>query len=95
MLQCFGFGRILLELSALLSSLQGNAKYHSLEEDIILDGRIDEFGSIEWNCVAHHPHGMGAKLEFRFTADQSYLPDLVFQLTKELDKYPVRGLRDG
>lgn len=81
----------LSELSALYSSMRGTAKYHSLEEDIILDGRIDEIGGIEWSCVAQHPHGIGAKLEFRFRADQSYLPDLVSQLTEVLSKYPVRG----
>src|SRR5690349_6848129 len=85
----------LSELSALYASMKGTAKYHSLEEDIILDGRIDELGGIEWSCVAPHPHGMGAKLEFGFTADQSYLPDLISQLTEILKTYPVRGLCDG
>jgi len=83
------------ELSALYSSMIGTASYHSLEEDFILGGRIDELGGIEWNCVAHHPHGMGAKLEFRFTSDQSHLPDLISQLTDVLSKYPVRGLPGG
>ena len=85
----------LAELSALHSSLKETASLQSLEPEIMLNAHVDAQGRMEWDCLAQHPLGYGPKFEFRFTADQSYLPELISQLTAVLDKYPVRGLQDG
>ncbi len=61
----------------------------------MLSGEVYKLGQIGWRCVVQHPTGIGAKLEFTFGADQSYLPDLIAQLTEVMRRYPVRGLTGG
>jgi len=81
--------RFLDELATLHSTLRGTASLHSLENDVTLEGRVDSLGALHWTCTVQHPQGIGAKLEFGFSSDQSYLPSLIAQLTDILDKYPA------
>ena len=79
------------EIIALHDSLEGSAEFMPTEPSVILQVAIDGFGRLAWKCKAQHPLGYGATLEFEFTADQSYLPSLISQLSGVLEKYPVRG----
>ena len=83
--------RFLTELEALCSSMKGTATYCALENDITLEGTIDSRGGVEWSGIAQNLHPFGAKLEFRFRSDQSYLPDLISQMAEVLNTYPIRG----
>ena len=83
--------KFLVELEALYSSMKGTATYCALENDITLECTIDRLGGVEWSGTAGYLHPNGAKLEFKFSSDQSYLPDLISQLTDVLKTYPVRG----
>ena len=81
----------LAELEALYASTKGTARYCASENDITLEGNIDRLGGLEWSGVAQNLHPLGAKLEFRFRSDQSYLPELISQMAEVLNAYPVRG----
>ena len=78
-------------LQAMSEALSRSADYSPMEPSLVLRAVIDTNGAIDWECTAEHPLGIGATLRFRFRSDQSYLRELIAQLSAALREFPVRG----
>ena len=82
------FYEAVLKLNA---SLKGEATLAMMEEYLVATGTLDVRGSLDWSVLLLHPMKRDAQLQFKFRADQSYLPELIQQLEGVLIEFQVRG----
>lgn len=76
-------------LKKMSKNLRGLAVLSTMEEGILIKSEINKLGKIEWIIATQYPIGIGAELSFRFENDQSYLPEILGDLKKITDEYPV------
>lgn len=79
------------DLTHMNQSLNGHAKFHSMEEMIQFDGQINKVGQIEWKGRTTYPAGTGTTLSFNLFSDQSFLTDLICELEAVVNEFPMEG----
>jgi hypothetical protein len=84
------------QLVNLYTSLCGEARFETMEEQLFLLLRPGKRGHIVVKGEARDAAGIGSKLEFTLPdLDQTYLPGIIQQLLDIEREYPVRGLPCG
>lgn len=78
------------DVAKLYESQTGQAKFRTLEEQLSIDLTSDGLGHIQMTGSAEDQPGVGNRLAFVFTFDQTQLQSLVQSLTKVLAVFPVR-----
>lgn len=79
------------DLQALYHSLEGTARFTTLEEQLCLELTGNGRGQIALKGVAIDVPGMGNRLEFNLALDQSYLPSALEGLDEIARSFPVRA----
>lgn len=77
-------------LQALHESLEGNAVFSTLEDQLSLELTVNGRGGIALKGVALDAPCTGNRLEFKLDLDQSYLPSVLEGLDEILGKFPPR-----
>ena len=82
------FYEAVLKLNA---SLTGEATLAMMEKYLVVTGKLDVRGSLDWSVLLLHPVKRDIQLQFTFQTDQSYLPELIQQLEDVLIEFQIRG----
>lgn len=80
------------ELDALYKTLKGRAQLRTMEEQLTLDCEGNGHGSVELRGVALDQPGIGNRLAFTLSLDQTQIRAAVGQLDKILSEFPVRDV---
>lgn len=92
-LQKNDFGIFKDELSQLYDELEGKAFFHSLEGQIEIEIKGDGIGHFVASCCVMDSAGVGNKLEFELSFDQTIIPEMAKQLSNITDLFMVTGHR--
>ena len=71
--------------------LRGPAVFESMEEWVRIEATGDGRGQFTADCEVTDKPGMGARLTFRLSLDQSAIPPILVDLDAILDDFPVLG----
>lgn len=77
------------DLQTLYDNLSGTAALKTLEDQVSIILTCDTKGHIEASGFLRDQPGMGHKLTFEFTLDQTYLPQVLEGLGMVLKEFPV------
>jgi|GEM_PF-774268 len=88
-LQVHDFVYLRSEFNRLYNDLTGLMKFEAQEEQLYLEIIGDGKGHFEANCVARDKAGMGNKLEFALSFDQTFIPPILRDLDKIITQYPA------
>lgn len=81
------------QVEQLHATLSGEARFETMEQQLLLVLRAGKHGQIGVEGVACDAPGTGNRLDFTLPElDQSYLPNLLQQLKAIERQHPVRGL---
>lgn len=80
------------QLSALCESLKGSARFETLEGQLTLSFEGNGRGSVELRGEALDQAGIGNRLSFKLSLDQTQIGAAVKQLDEILSKFPVRDV---
>ena len=89
------FQRFLGEVRLLQTSLEGVARFETMEEQLTLSLTRSIKGRVQVAGVARDVAGTGNELRFEFDIDQTYLPALSGGLERGLANFPVVGSPDA
>jgi hypothetical protein len=95
MLRTEEFVRFRDHLGQLYGKLTGAAAFETMEHWLAIRVEGDGRGHFTAKCEARDQPGMGNKLLFDLTFDQTELPLLLRDLNELTRAYPVRGKPDG
>jgi hypothetical protein len=79
------------QLRHLYDSLEGQASFTTLEDQLKLTLVGDGSGRMDLEGLLRDQAGLGNTLDFHFALDQTYLPAVLTQLDDLLRSFPVRG----
>lgn len=82
----------LYELKSMNRTLKGSAVLNNLDHYIHIESEINNLGHINWKGETCYPAGYGARLNFEFQSNQSYLHKIIKELEAILEIYPVIGI---
>ncbi|WP_243295296.1 WapI family immunity protein [Geothrix mesophila] len=85
------FESFISPMEQLYKSLTGQAKFETIEGQIEVSLTGDGRGGIEVAGHALDRAGIGNRLEFGFTIDQTYFPPMLRQLRDIVTEFPTRG----
>ena len=85
------FPKFRQQLEALHSTLDGTARFDTLEHQLELEFTVDARGHIEISGSASDRAGDGNDLTFSLELDQSYLPAIINQLRAIEAAFPHNG----
>lgn len=77
------------QIKTLYDNLSGNAKFKTLENQVLIELEGNIKGEIKISGHLMDEAGIGNKLNFHFTIDQTYLPQILLQIENILKNYPV------
>lgn len=66
-------------------------KFDPMEPWLIMDFKGNKLGQIEIEGEACDKLGQGDKLQFSFSIDQSYLPEIIRNLQNTIKEFPIKG----
>ncbi|MBB1062184.1 WapI family immunity protein [Marilutibacter spongiae] len=78
-------------LGNLHRELQGDYTFEPMEEQLVLRASCDHLGHIRITGEAMDEAGIGHKLTFRLSLDQTYLSDTLHELSDVVRAFPVRA----
>jgi hypothetical protein len=84
------FVSFLKQLDSLYQTLEGEAKFETMEGQIGFSLVGNGRGGIEVSGYAVDRAGVGNRLEFKFSIDQTYLFSTVREVRKIIHEFPVR-----
>ena len=87
------FVRFREELASLYDNLSGTASFKTMEEWLSVEISGDGRGHMIAECVAMDRPGWGNSLHFWLGFDQTYMPDMLEQLDKIIELFPIVGER--
>ena len=79
------------ELASIYEILKGKAGFWSMEEWLSIDVKGDGRGHFNARCEATDEPGIGNKLKFQLTFDQTEIPGIIRGLQSILEAFPLRG----
>ena len=79
------------ELTTVYKTLNGIARFKTLEGQVEIIIQGDGYGHFNANCEAIDDPGSGNKLKMNLTFDQTYIPDLIRQLNNIVKLFPIQG----
>ncbi|GAB2775466.1 WapI family immunity protein [Salinimicrobium soli] len=77
------------QLSALYEKMDGIAIFSTVEEQIDIKIKGDGLGHFEAQCKVMDSPGTGNSLDFELEFDQTFIPQIVNQLEKVIQTFPV------
>jgi hypothetical protein len=80
------------QLRTLYASLKGSVKFETLEGQLILTFEGNGLGAIELRGEALDQAGIGNRLCFRLSLDQTQIGAALTQLDEVLERFPVRDV---
>lgn len=83
------------ELARLYSDLTGTAVFSSMEQWLTMKIQGDGLGHFEAECHAMDQAGVGNRLEFRLSFDQTDIPGILKGLDRVNEAFPARGSPDA
>ena len=89
------FSQFKEELARLYSELKGTAIFSSMEHWLTITVRSDGLGHFEAECRAMDQAGIGNRLEFLLSFDQTEIPQILKGLDRVQEVFPVRGRPDA
>jgi hypothetical protein len=90
-LQTMDFYLFEKELKRIYNDLKGVTQFNSIEEWLMVKFIGDGLGHFRVECKACDFPGTGNTLEFEFQIDQTYIPNLIIQVSNILEMFPVKG----
>jgi hypothetical protein len=78
-------------LAAVYENLSGTALFESMEEWIRIEASCDRKGHFTAACEVTDLPGMGARLRFNLSFDQTQIPKMIAALDAILSDFPVLG----
>ena len=78
-------------LENLYASLEGEARLDSMEDWLLLGCRGDGRGHVEISGSICDAPGVGNRLSFSLSLDQTFLPEIIWSLQEAERAYPVLG----
>jgi hypothetical protein len=85
------FEQLRSQFEDLYTNLTGSAKFEPVEGQLILEINGDGLGHFDVLCSAMDRTGLGAKLSFELSFDQTELKRLVLELDRITKVFPVNG----
>jgi hypothetical protein len=90
-LQTMDFSGFEKELKRIYIDLKGVTQFNSIEEWLMVMLIGDGLGHFKVECRACDSPGTGNTLQFEFQIDQTYIPNLITQVSNILEMFPVKG----
>lgn len=90
-LRCEEFAELQQQLEALESELTGKAQFRTMEEWLEININGDGLGRFSLESFVRDDAGIGNRLEFGFSFDQTYIPALLSATRAVTSAFPVRG----
>mgnify|MGYP003110328123 CR=1 FL=1 len=85
------FEKFKQSLSLLYNKLDGLSSFDTMEGQVEIKIKGDGIGHFEADCSVMDDAGMGNKLDFKISFDQTIIPELVNQLNDITKAYPISG----
>ena len=85
------FSSFLEQLEPLYNTLQGKAKFATMEGQIEFSLSGNGRGGIEVSGQVMDQAGIGNRLEFNFSIDQTYIPSALNELRGITKQFPIRS----
>ncbi len=85
------FETFFAQLEQLYETLTGYAKFQTIEEQVEVSLSGDGKGGVEVVGFALDRAGIGNRLEFSFSIDQTFIPPMLSQLREIITEFPTRG----
>jgi hypothetical protein len=85
------FARFRDSLAAVYENLRGTALFEAMEDWIRIEASGDGKGHFTAVCEATDKPGMGARLNFKLSFDQTQIPKMIEALDAILGEFPVVG----
>ena len=79
------------QIRRIYASLSGQAEFHTMEDWIGIRMEIQRTGHIKCDCFLMDYPGMGNRLTFQLSFDQTYLPALLDEIDAVLSTFPIIG----
>ncbi|MGV3546071.1 MAG: WapI family immunity protein [Pedobacter sp.] len=79
------------ELEELYSKLTGTATFSTLEDQVNIKVIGDGIGHLKAECYVMDSPGLGSILQFEIDFDQTYIPNVIRQIEKIINRFPKIG----